>query len=364
MTMFKQRWWALLLLLILAAPLIMQVNAQDTNLLQDPGFEGAFLDQIRTTDRVTSLPAPWHIWFATTPHEQDWQNRTDRVFAEKHTEASEVHSGGSSMQVSQTYLTFTTAIYQQVGAQPNTSYTGSVWGRLRSCSGDLSNPTCGAAAGSGAYFRVGVDPTGGTDPNNPAIVWSANRSTFDAWDQVSASATATGETVTLFLMASQQYATVINAVYFDDAVMTGVAGGAVVAGAAAAAPTAQPPQIIATAFVAYVQLPRLDGSVIHTVQPGDTMTGISSAYGVAIDDIVALNSLRSSRYIYVGQELLIKRANGSTSATSSADPGAIGSQPLDLNAELFSQADLDSLNPNPGPTPVGMSLDTAPALAG
>ena len=358
MTRLKRRWWAALLLLIVSAPVFLHVSAQDTNLLQDPGFEGAFIDQVRTTDRVISLTAPWHIWFGNSPQNYDWQNRTDRVFAEKHTEPSEVHSGASSQQISQTYLTFTAAIYQQVSVQPNQNYTGSIWGRLRNCTGDLSKPTCGAAAGSGAYFKVGIDPTGGTDPNNPAIVWSGAISPFDAWQQVSVSATATGGTVTLFAFASQQWAMVINSVFFDDAALTGGGPGGGVPGAPASAPTQAPAQV-ATAFVAYAQPPRPDGSIIHVVQLGDTMTGISTAYGVPIDDIVQLNHLRSSRYIYVGQELLIKPADGSAASTQAVTAG--GSQPVDLSADLFSQADLASLNPNPGPTPVGMSLDPAPS---
>ncbi len=86
------------------------------------------------------------------------------------------------------------------------------------------------------------------------------------------------------------------------------------------------------------------------------MTGISSAYGVSIDDIVALNGLRSSRYIYVGQELLIKPAGSVTPSSGSSTASDSGS--------LLSQADLASLNPNPGPTPVGMSLNATPTLPG
>ncbi|HVU13796.1 MAG TPA: LysM domain-containing protein, partial [Phototrophicaceae bacterium] len=77
---------------------------------------------------------------------------------------------------------------------------------------------------------------------------------------------------------------------------------------------------------------------------------ISTAYGVSIDTILKLNSLRSSRYIFIGEQLLIKPA-GSASTEEAGAPNATE----DVNS-LFSAADLASLNTTPGPTPVGMSL--------
>ena len=177
---------------------------------------------------------------------------------------------------------------------------------------------------------------------------------MNSWQQAVVSATATGGTITLFAFVTQQWPSDLNNVWFDDASLTGGGAGGAAVGAATVVPTARP---VPTAFVAIVQPPRADGSIIHVVQFGDTMTGISSAYGVSIDDIVKLNGLRSSRYIYVGQELLIKPAGSSGAASS--DAGAPVS-----SGDLFSQADLASLDPNPGPTPVGMALEATPTLPG
>ncbi len=347
MSVLKQRWWVGLLLIFLAAPVFLHVSAQDTNLLQDAGFEGNYVGRGRAN---LNTPAAWNIWLATSPHNYDWQNLADKVAAFPQNGGAEVHSGSHSLNLNDGYATFTAAIYQQVSVQPNQNYTGSIWARLKTCNIPKDSDNCGSAVESGAYVRVGIDPTGGTDPNNGAIVWSGNVMPHDSWQQAVVSATATGGTITLFAFVTQQWPSDLNNVWFDDASLTGGGAGGAVPGAPAVQPTPRP---VATAFVAVVQPPRADGSVVHIVQFGDTMTGISSAYGVSIDDIVALNGLRSSRYIFVGQELLIKPAGSSSGAGAPVSSG-----------DLFSQQDLASLNPNPGPTPVGMSLDATPTLPG
>lgn len=51
--------------------------------------------------------------------------------------------------------------------------------------------------------------------------------------------------------------------------------------------------------------PRPDGSIVHTVQPGDTLFGLALLYGTTVEEIKALNGLGSDLLI-VGQELLIR----------------------------------------------------------
>ncbi len=347
MTALK-RWWPMLLALALltlaTAPLLTQVSAQSGNLLQDPGFEGTYVNRGRST---LNTPQNWPIWLQDGPHNYDWQNRADKVFAFPHNNGPEVHSGTESLNINGGYVTFTAAVYQQVSVPAGTNLTGSIWARLHTCDLPPNSGTCGSAVESGAYVKVGIDPNGGTDANSPSIVWSANWSPHDTWQQGTVTATSAAGTVTLFAYVTQQWPSDLNNVWFDDAYLgTGGAGG-FAPGQATAVPTARP---VPTAFVAVVQPPRPDGSIVHTVQPGDTLTGISTAYGVSIDTILKLNSLRSSRYIFIGEQLLIKPA-GSASTEEAGAPNATE----DVNS-LFSAADLASLNTTPGPTPVGMSL--------
>lgn len=346
-----KRWWIGLALVIALTPLLVHVRAQGGNLLQDPGFEGPYVNRGRAT---LNTPSAWPIWIADGPHNFDWQNRADKVTAFPHNNGPEVHSGGNSLNLDGGFVTYTAAVYQQVTVPPNTPLTGSAWARIKTCNIAPPADNCGSAVESGAFVRVGIDPNGGSDPNSPSIVWSGNIAPHDNYQQATVSATSgAGGVATLFIYTTQQSPATLNKAWFDDASLT--VGGA--GGTAPGQPTAVPPAPpVATAFVAAVQPPRSDGSIVHIVQPGDTMTGISTAYGVPIDTITELNGLRSARYIVVGQELLIRPAGASTGTSPNPRP----TQPI---GDLFSPEDLASLNSTPGPTPIGMFLDSAPQAA-
>lgn len=59
------------------------------------------------------------------------------------------------------------------------------------------------------------------------------------------------------------------------------------------------------------QASQADGSIRHIVQPGDTLSAIAVAYRVYQLDIIMLNNLEDmGRWIYPGQELLIREAGG------------------------------------------------------
>ena len=180
MSLLKRRWWVGLLLIFLAAPVFLRVSAQDTNLLQDAGFEGNYVGRGRPN---LNTPAAWNIWLATSPHNYDWQTFADKVAAFPQNGGAEVHSGSHSLNLNDGYATFTAAIYQQVSVQPNQNYTGSIWARLKTCNSLKMPITAARRSSSGAYVKVGIDPTGGTDPNNPAIVWSGNIRRLNTWQQ-------------------------------------------------------------------------------------------------------------------------------------------------------------------------------------
>jgi hypothetical protein len=89
-----------------------------------------------------------------------------------------------------------------VAVVPGRPYTFSAWTRLET----------GTPGNDKIQRRVGTDPTGGTDPGSPNVVWSAPDSGEDAWAQMSVSATAQASTVTVFVRAEviQQ----VNDVYY------------------------------------------------------------------------------------------------------------------------------------------------------
>ncbi|NDJ52267.1 MAG: LysM peptidoglycan-binding domain-containing protein [Chloroflexi bacterium] len=64
--------------------------------------------------------------------------------------------------------------------------------------------------------------------------------------------------------------------------------------------------------------PNADGSVVHTVNPGETLIGIAVAYNVDLDALYSLNNL-SSDVLQVGQQLTIVPAGGESGGSDSGD---------------------------------------------
>jgi len=109
-----------------------------------------------------------------------------------------------------------TGIYQQMSAQPGKTYTLSAWHYL-----DVSSSLTNVVSAS-----VGIDPTGGTNPNSTNVVWSyeawngASNSAPQNWKQHIVTARATGSTITIFLRNTAipyRFSTVSpGCVYFDQ----------------------------------------------------------------------------------------------------------------------------------------------------
>ena len=328
------RWAALAFTLVGLLIGFTSVSAQE-NLLQDPSFEGPYVSRGRPD---LNTPAAWGLWVADGPRGYEWQNRPDRVFAFPHPAGPQIHSGGASQNINGGYVTFTAAVFQQVTVPNRANLVASAWAWLKTCnlpkdgSGNIIGDNCGSAVESGAYVRVGVDPDGGTNPASPTIIWSGNIAPHDRWEQASVSATANGTLVTMFIWVSQAWPADLNNVYFDDASLTvGGAGGSSPAGSGgSAAATAVP--VFPTAAMVVPQAPQPDGSIVHRVQAGDTMSGISYAYGVPVSEIMELNNMRSSRFIFVGQELIIAEA-GSARRPTAPPSSDIGPTPMGMRAD-------------------------------
>jgi LysM repeat protein len=70
--------------------------------------------------------------------------------------------------------------------------------------------------------------------------------------------------------------------------------------------------------------PAADGSVIHTVQDGESLNLIATAYGITVDEIKQLNNL-SSDLIQPGDKLLIRTVS---TATPTLEATQTPTQPL------------------------------------
>jgi hypothetical protein len=69
-------------------------------------------------------------------------------------------------------------------------------------------------------LQVGIDPTGGTNPQAASVVWGKKINSFDYWSQAIVTATrATAGTITVFAKCAPRFdfARVNNDCFFDDA---------------------------------------------------------------------------------------------------------------------------------------------------
>jgi len=169
------------------------------------------------------------------------------------------------------------------------------------------------------HLKVGIDPTGGTNPFGPDIVWSSEVESFDRWTQYSVEAMARSDVLTVYTHSRPEWKDMPrqnNDVYLDDASLTAVGPPApsptATTGTAAPTASAQTQALAAPApeqqtFAVRPQgNQRSDGTVIHVVQKDDTLFGIALAYGVTVDEIVRLNHLQAGDFLQIGQELIVK----------------------------------------------------------
>ncbi len=298
-------------------------QAQD-NLLRNGGLEEGSFGQYtgrRGGDKPIYLPEGWNYWFAGQTGE--FNNRGDKATIQPHPgPGPSPQEGTRAMNINCDFVSCTASVFQTVNnLVAGSNYSASAWSQVKACNRGGAE-SCGSARESGSQTRIGLDPTGGSDPNNPAIVWSAYVQPHDQWLQQSVSATATGTVLTVFLYSTQSAFADLNRTYWDDVRLTGGGSG----GAAAPVGTVVVPTPIPTAppVAAFVvpQAAQPDGSIVHTVQSGDTLASIAFAYGTTRQDLLALNNLQSANFIFPGQKLLIKPAPTATPVTPTVPPTA------------------------------------------
>jgi len=106
---------------------------------------------------------------------------------------------------------FTAVLYQRVtGLTPGTAYSASgwflsMWGG--SAGDDPPDPYVGK--------KIGIDPTGGTDPTAPTVVWSTERWEDKSWVNPSVAARVSGTTLTVFLRVHSKWQQSANQAIVD-----------------------------------------------------------------------------------------------------------------------------------------------------
>lgn len=273
-----------------------------------------------------------------------------------------VHSGDRS----QKYFSFgrmhEAGIYQQVSNIPvGAKLRFSIYIQAWMCSNAKTSTKCADGRvsdyPSDMHLRIGIDPTGGTDPFSGNIVWSPEVPAWDTWVRFQVEAIAQSSTVTVFTHSRPQWddwARMNNDIYLDDAELVIVGPVPTTAPTAAAPnqPQAQPqpqPQPQPQAVT------RADGALVHRVVSGDTLLGIALTYGVTVDDIVLWNNLNPGDYLQIGQELVVKAPAGWSPPPANPAPAA-AAQPVTTPVV----ASVVQPTPTPAPQPLAVAA-AAPA---
>lgn len=201
---------SLIIILIIALP----ASAEETNnLLQNGnGDEGvSLLDE----GMVANGWSPFYITVGLdTPTQTGAQPTYHDDSLDSLSGGSEyggkAHSGSALQIWSGPAATFA-GIYQTVAVEAGTTVRFSAWSRAWSSVSETE-----LKDEAWVRQRIGIDPTGGSDPQSDAIVWSAPAQ-FIEWGQLSIEVASTSENVTVFLSAYPSEDRRVNDVFYDDA---------------------------------------------------------------------------------------------------------------------------------------------------
>jgi LysM repeat protein len=316
-----------------AAPVAAAPVAQGANLLQNPGFESPYGKQCCQTDLSTYLPGTpidevqvaqgWAGWWlqpdsdashpgscsgATGPciawHRPEWREAACGDVC-----ANRVHSGSNAQKYFTFFSVHDAGMLQQVsGVRTGQRLRFSVYMQGWSTHADY-----GPSSGQGSMgMRVGIDPTGGTNPFHPRVVWSDTADTYDAWGLYTVEAVAQGGTVTVFTRSAPAWPLQHNDIYIDDASLIVVGTGS--------APAATPVPGGAQPTPAPAATPTQAAGFVYVVQPGDNYYRIAAKFGVTVQALYSANNVTNPNILYAGARLIIPGA--APAATSAPVPTA------------------------------------------
>jgi LysM repeat protein len=221
----KLRLFAFFAILLVVLPVFGQGNE---NLLDNPGFETPFSS--RAGDPAPLVAESWQPWHIdrNPATDDEWRNRPP-VYEPAAPESVSIDDSnrdnfrvrsGSNAQLyyNNTFWAHDGGVYQQVsGIASGTELRFSVYAYIWSSTFDdreiSENP-------GDVAIQVGIDPSGGENPESPNIEWSIPISNqYDAYREYSIITTATSDTVTVWVRSTVGFPALNTYIYLDDAVL-------------------------------------------------------------------------------------------------------------------------------------------------
>lgn len=129
-----------------------------------------------------------------------------------------VHEAFNAARISARDALFDGGLSQRVPVMPGTAVTFSAYGNGWSSAGDDPDVPLNPAS---LQLLIGIDPSGGTNPDSGMVVWSAAANPLHGYIPFSVAATAVSDHVTLYLRARPDDVRAHNATYWDGATLVG-----------------------------------------------------------------------------------------------------------------------------------------------
>jgi LysM repeat protein len=284
-----------------------QALAQGANLLANPGFEGQYSSYIPETPQeladcprnictTAQLPEGWKPWWVK---ERPTDVNPEYKPAEANVGGNRIHSGSRAAQYFSFWTTHKAGLRQTVTVPANALLEFSVFGQAWISEDDNSSVSDRSGTPN---MQIGIDPTGGTNPYSPSVVWSGYQQPYDAYVRFAVQARAQGEQVTVFTFSapsinpnSPEYGFKHNDIYWDDASLVVVGAGAAPAVAPSSSGGGSAPAPAAPAAPAYVPgptaTPNADGVIYTEVQSGDSIWALAARAGITLDEILEFNDM-------------------------------------------------------------------------
>lgn len=196
-------------------------TAQGGNLLQNPGFEGAF--QAWSGIPEVQVAASWTPWWWEDPDHNPAYFRPEYKRALAAVFPRRVFSGESAQQWFTFHASHVAGMYQQVfNVTPGQRYRFSIWAQVWSSAED--NPYQSISPAN-PHLQIGIDPTGNWNPSGPTVIWSGEApmsGVIDQWGLMAVEATAENTVITVFMRTNPDFANKHNDMYWDNAALEAV----------------------------------------------------------------------------------------------------------------------------------------------
>jgi hypothetical protein len=185
------------------------------NLLSNPGFEGAYYAWNRIAE--ISVAEGWlPFWVSPQAGDEGWKNRTPIYQAATYAVSPHRTRSGQTAQMYATDMaTHVAGLMQTVQVSAGQRLRFRAYGHAWSTDQDTVNSSIDPG---NVRMKIGIDPTGGTNPFSSQVVWSAGKAVYDDYDDgFEVEAVAACPTVTVFLISSVEKPRKHNAIFWDDA---------------------------------------------------------------------------------------------------------------------------------------------------